>query len=79
MMVPEGEFKEEKLTPAQLEELQRDRNTMEDLDKIKLPLEVSIYSNNRRWTYRNDAYRDMVNKMDIKAKEELEKLINQNS
>lgn len=72
------EATEEKLTPNTIKVLKENLKCMNDLDKIKLPLEVRIFSGEQQWTYRNDAYREMVNKMDLKQKHELETLIKNN-
>ena len=54
--------------------MKKDRAAITALDKIDYPLETVLYGE-RKWTYRNDAYRKWMVKMDIEAKERFDKMI----
>lgn len=74
----QGEFTEQELMAANVKNAEQALRVMADLDKIKTPLEVTMYMAGNRSTYRNDAYRKMVSDMDIKTKEELKKFLKEN-
>jgi len=76
--IPEGEFQQQKLTANQVKEAQRDFDVMEDLDKIKIPIEAKVYGK-KQWNYRNEAFREMLSKMDKQMKEGLLKIIKDNT
>jgi len=73
--IQKEDFEPDNLTSITQEQAKKDLQCMEDLDKIKTPIEAKMYSTTV-WTYRNKSYREFVNKMDQKAKEELFKLVN---
>jgi len=70
-----SEFTEQELMASNLKNAKQALQTMEDLDKIKVPLECTMYMAGNRSTYRNQEYRKMVSDMDIKTKDELKKFI----
>lgn len=69
------EMTEQELIAANVRNAKQALRVMEDLDKIKIPLESTIYMAGNRSTYRNHEYRKMLSEMDIKTKEELQKFI----
>ena len=71
----EMKYEPQILQGAKLKEAKRDVQTMKDLDKMATPLEVKVYGGNSAWTYRNKAYRHMLEKMDSEALSQLEKLV----
>lgn len=75
--VLDGKFEEENLKANQVIVAEKQLHVMEELDKIKTPIECTIYQE-KRWTYRNDAYRKFVSEMDKRGKEELMKFIKEN-
>jgi len=73
-----GEFTEQELLAQNVRNAQTALNVMKDLDKIKTPLECSIYMAGNKSTYRNQAYRIMVTQMDNETKESLKKFLKEN-
>jgi hypothetical protein len=76
--IAEGPFQNQTLTAAQVAEMERDLQVMEDLDKIHYPMEVTLYGAGNRWFYRNDAWRQHMSNMDIVQKEQTRELIKKN-
>ena len=72
--IPQGAFEEQPLSETELINMKKDREAITALDKINYPLECVLYGINK-WTYRNDAYRKWMMKMDIEAKEKFDKMI----
>ena len=72
--IPQGETEHLTISESEMAQLKRDRQVMEDLDKLDYPMECKMYGQ-QVWTYRNDAYREFVNNMDTKAKEKMDKMI----
>ena len=64
----------QELSDAEIVSLKKDREAMRSLDKIEYPLECVLYGA-QKWTYRNDAYRKWLVKMDVEAKERFDKII----
>jgi len=73
-----GEFSEQELLAQNVRNANVALGVMKDLDKIKTPLEVTIYMAGNKSTYRNSAYRVMVTQMDNETKESLQKFIKEN-
>ena len=76
--VMQGEFSEQELLAQNVKNAKQALRVMEDLDKIKTPLECSMYMAGNKSTYRNQAYRLMVTEMDTKTKKGLEQFIKEN-
>jgi hypothetical protein len=72
--IPLGEPQMQELSDSDLMIMKKDRDVISQLDKIDYPLEAVLYGVNK-WTYRNDAYRKWLTKMDIEAKERFDKMI----
>ena len=76
--IPEGEMEQQKLSETQIAEMKKNYKVIADLDAIDYPLETVLYGVNK-WTYRNDAYRKWIIKMDTEAKERYETIIKNNT
>jgi hypothetical protein len=74
----QGEFSEQELLAQNVKNAIQARKVMSDLDKIQTPLECTIYMAGNKSTYRNDAYRKWLSKMDTDTKKELDKFIKEN-
>jgi len=70
-----GEWTEQELLAANVKNAQKALRVMEDLDKIKTPLEVTMYMAGNKSTYRNDEFRRMISDMDMETKKELKQFI----
>jgi len=70
-----GEWTEQELLAANVKNAQQALRVMEDLDKIKTPLEVTMYMAGNKSTYRNDEFRRMITDMDMETKKELKQFI----
>lgn len=70
-----GEFTEQELLAQNVKNAQQALKVMQDLDKIKTPLEVTIYMAGNKSTYRNDAFRKMISDMDVETKNQLQNFI----
>jgi len=73
-----GEFSEQELLAQNVRNAKEALGVMAELDKVKTPLECTIYMAGNKSTYRNKAYRIMVTKMDEDTKEGLQKFIKEN-
>lgn len=72
--IPVGQMQNNTISDSDLALMKKDRKVMMQLDAIDYPLETVLYGQNK-WTYRNDAYRKWLTKMDIEAKERFDKMI----
>jgi len=71
----QGEFSAQELMSQNLKNAKQALMVMTDLDKIKTPLETTMYMAGNKSTYRNQAYREMIVEMDMKTKEGLNQFI----
>lgn len=70
-----GEWTEQELIAANVKNAQKALKVMEDLDKIKTPLEATLYMAGNKSTYRNDEFRKMISEMDLETKSQLKLFI----
>lgn len=73
--VTQGQWTEQELMAANVKNAEQALSVMKQLDKIKTPLEVTMYMAGNKSMYRNDAFRVWVGKMDLEQRSELEKFI----
>lgn len=53
---PVGEFKEEQLKSVREKEIKENLKLIEDLNKIKVPLSVTVFKGGSSWSIRNIAF-----------------------
>lgn len=70
-----AEFSAQELMDQNLKNAIQALQVMKDLDKIKTPIEATLYMAGNKSTYRNEAYRQWLTKMDTETKNELSKFI----
>ena len=58
--IKESEWTEQELIAANVRNANKALKVMEDLDKIKTPIEATLYMAGNKSTYRNDEFRKMI-------------------
>lgn len=72
---PTGEFREEDLKAIKRKEVEENKRIIQDLNKIKYPLQVTVFKGSRPWTIRNIAFWEAIRDKDEKVLEFMEKYL----
>lgn len=72
-----GKFTEEELKAQHEKIAQEKRSIMQDLNKIKYPLNVTVFTHGQSWSFRNKAFWDAMQKRDDEVLEFMETYLNE--